>query len=66
MALHFTKGVRDEINNNYFHKIDISGTIGGTIGVDFRTVTLLLYKKHLHKEELLQQQKPLFSYYKIK
>ena len=36
MALEMTKGVHDTIINNYFHKIDISGTQGGSIGVDYR------------------------------
>ena len=37
MALQMTRGVLDTIYNNYFHKIDISGTRGGSIGVDYRS-----------------------------
>ncbi|MBK3519517.1 T9SS type A sorting domain-containing protein [Carboxylicivirga marina] len=36
MAFHMTRGIRDTIYNNYFHHIDISGTRGGSIGVDYR------------------------------
>ena len=36
MAFHMTRGYRDTIDNNYFHHIDISGTRGGSIGVDYR------------------------------
>lgn len=36
MAFHMTRGINDTIYNNYFHHIDISGTRGGSIGVDYR------------------------------
>lgn len=36
MAFHMTRGIYDTIYNNYFHHIDISGTRGGSIGVDYR------------------------------
>lgn len=36
MAFHMTRGFYDTIYNNYFHHIDISGTRGGSIGVDYR------------------------------
>lgn len=36
MGLEMLRGVKDVISNNYFHHIDISGTEGGSIGIDFR------------------------------
>jgi hypothetical protein len=36
MGFHMTRGIYDTIYNNYFHHIDISGTQGGSIGVDYR------------------------------
>ena len=36
MAFHMSRGIKDTIFNNHFHHIDISGTRGGSIGVDYR------------------------------